>query len=327
MIQLFEIKKKVKQMKNTDKELLEKYTETSKKSKEEILKQYNTKEEGITQKEYEKRYEQNGPNIVVKNEKKSWLEFFIKSFNDKFIYILLLLAIIDFALSDKLGAGIIVGIAVVSAFIKFCQNYSTYRFNQKLKAQIYSSTNVLRSGKEKEVRVENIAIGDIIKLNAGSIIPADVILIESKDLFLNQSVFTGESVLVEKTTTSNEPKGIFDINNICLMGSSVVSGSGTAVVIQTGFDTYLGRMSKEIDNKKEITNFEKGMNNITKLLIKYMVVVSIAVFVIYAFIRHDLMEALLFALSVAVGITPSMLPMIVNVNLTKTANPDNYIYQ
>ena len=317
MIQLFEIKKKVKQMKNTDKELLEKYTETSKKNKEEILKEYNTKEEGLTQKEYEKRYEQNGPNIVVKNEKKSWIEFFIKSFNDKFIYILLILALIDFVLSDKLGAGIIVGIAVVSAFIKFCQNYSTYKFNQKLKAQIYSSTNVVRSGKEKEVRVENIAIGDIIKLNAGSIIPADVILIESKDLFLNQSVFTGESVLVEKTTTSNEPKGIFDINNICLMGSSVVSGSGTAVVIQTGFDTYLGRMSKEIDNKKEITNFEKGMNNITKLLIKYMVVVSIAVFVIYAFIRHDLMEALLFALSVAVGITPSMLPMIVNVNLTK----------
>ena len=317
MIQLFEIKKKVKQMKNTDKELLEKYTETAKKNKEEILKQYNTKEEGLTQKEYEKRYEQNGPNIVVKNEKKSWLEFLIKSFNDKFIYILLLLAIIDFALSDKLGAGIIVGIAVVSAFIKFCQNYSAYKFNQKLKAQIYSSTNVVRNGKEKEVRVENVAIGDIIKLNAGSIIPADVILIESKDLFLNQSVFTGESVLVEKTTTPNEPKGIFDINNICLMGSSVVSGSGTAVVIQTGFDTYLGRMSKEIDNKKEITNFEKGMNNITKLLIKYMVVVSIAVFVIYAFIRHDLMEALLFALSVAVGITPSMLPMIVNVNLTK----------
>ena len=317
MIQLFEIKKKVKQMKTTDKELLEKYTETSKKNKEEILKEYNTKEEGLTQKEYEKRYEQNGPNIVVKNEKKSWLEFFIKSFNDKFIYILLLLAVIDFVLSDKLGAGIIVGIAVVSAFIKFCQNYSTYKFNQKLKAQIYSSTNVVRNGKEKEVRVENIAIGDIIKLNAGSIIPADVILIESKDLFLNQSVFTGESVLVEKTTTSNEPKGIFDINNICLMGSSAVSGSGTAVVIQTGFDTYLGRMSKEIDNKKEITNFEKGMNNITKLLIKYMVVVSIAVFVIYAFIRHDLMEALLFALSVAVGITPSMLPMIVNVNLTK----------
>ena len=228
-----------------------------------------------------------------------------------------LLAIIDFVLADKLGAGIIVGIAIVSALIKFVQDYSSYRFNQKLKAQIYSSTNVVRNGKEKEIKVENVVIGDIIKLNAGSIIPADVILIESKDLFLNQSVFTGESVLVEKTVETNEAKGIFDINNICLMGSSVVSGSGTAVVIQTGFNTYLGRMSKEIDTKKEPTNFEKGMDSITKLLIKYMVIVSIAVFIIYAFIRHNLTEALLFALSVAVGITPSMLPMIVNVNLTK----------
>ena len=317
MIQLFDIKKKVKQMKNIDKELLEKYKEISKKSKEEILKDYDTKEEGLTQKEYERRFEKYGPNIVVKNKKKSWISFFIKSFNDKFIYILLLLAIINFLLDDRLGSGIIIGIAVVSAFIKFCQNYSTYKFNQKLKAQIYSSTNVVRNGKEKEVRVENIAVGDIIKLNAGSIIPADVRLIESKDLFLNQSVFTGESVLVEKITDGNKPNGLFDINNICLMGSSVVSGSGTAVVIQKGFDTYLGRMSKDLDNKKELTNFEKGMNDITKLLIKYMVVVSISVFVIYAFIRHDLVEALLFALSVAVGITPSMLPMIVNVNLTK----------
>lgn len=317
MIQLFDIKKKVKQMKISDKELFSKYSEISQESKEKILENYKTKEKGLIQAEYEKRLKENGPNVVVKNEKKGWFVFLLKSFNDKFIYILFLLAIIDFVLADKLGAGIIVGIAIVSALIKFVQDYSSYRFNQKLKAQIYSSTNVVRNGKEKEIKVENVVIGDIIKLNAGSIIPADVILIESKDLFLNQSVFTGESVLVEKTVETNEAKGIFDINNICLMGSSVVSGSGTAVVIQTGFNTYLGRMSKEIDTKKEPTNFEKGMDSITKLLIKYMVIVSIAVFIIYAFIRHNLTEALLFALSVAVGITPSMLPMIVNVNLTK----------
>ena len=317
MIQLFYIKKKVKQMKTTDKELFEKYQQISKYSSEQILKEYKTNEKGLTQIEYEKRIKENGINAVVKKEKKSWFSFLLKSFNDKFIYILFLLAIIDFALADKLGAGIIIGIAIVSALIKFAQDYSSYKFNQKLKAQIYSSTNVVRNGKEKEVKVENVVIGDIIKLNAGSIIPADVMLIETKDLFLNQSVFTGESVLVEKTTQTNDANEIFDINNICLMGSSVVSGSGTAVVIQTGFNTYLGRMSKEIDTKKEPTNFEKGMDGITKLLIKYMVIVSIAVFLIYAVIRHDLMEALLFALSVAVGITPSMLPMIVNVNLTK----------
>ena len=141
-------------------------------------------------------------------------------------------------------------------------------------------------------------------------------LIDSKDLFVNQSVFTGESVPVEKVAqNTNDAKEIFSISNVCLMGSSVVSGRATGVVIDTGFTTYLGRMSKE--TKKEPTNFEKGMNNITKMLIRYMLVVSIAVFVIYGFIRKDWLEAILFALSVAVGITPSMLPMIVNVNLTR----------
>ena len=143
-------------------------------------------------------------------------------------------------------------------------------------------------------------------------------LIDSKDLFVNQSVFTGESVPVEKVAqNTNDAKEIFSISNVCLMGSSVVSGRATGVVIDTGFTTYLGRMSKEVETKKEPTNFEKGMNNITKMLIRYMLVVSVAVFVIYGFIRKDWLEAILFALSVAVGITPSMLPMIVNVNLTR----------
>ena len=183
---------------------------------------------------------------------------------------------------------------------------------------MYTTTNVVRGGKEKEIRVEKVVPGDIVHLSAGSMIPADIMLIDSKDLFVNQSVFTGESVPVEKVAqNTNDAKEIFSISNVCLMGSSVVSGRATGVVIDTGFTTYLGRMSKEVETKKEPTNFEKGMNNITKMLIRYMLVVSVAVFVIYGFIRKDWLEAILFALSVAVGITPSMLPMIVNVNLTR----------
>lgn len=317
MIRLFDIKKKVKQLKNSDKELFDDYKEISAKDKNDLLKSYETDENGLSTKQADERLEKNGQNVVVKREKKSAFSFFVKSFNDKFIYILILLAVIDFLLADKLGAFIILGIAFVSAMIKFVQEYSTYKFNQKLEQNIFNTTTVLRNKKVKEIRIENVVVGDIIELNAGSIIPADVMLIESKDLFLNQSVFTGESVLVEKTIAANDAKEIFGINNICLMGSSVVSGSGKAVVIETGFNTYLGRMSKNLNTKKEKTNFEKGMDGITKLLIKYMVVVSIFVFIIYAFIRRDYVEALLFALSVAVGITPSMLPMIVNVNLTK----------
>ena len=221
-------------------------------------------------------------------------------------------------MSDALSTYIILGIAVISALIRYFQDYSVYKFNQELKAKMYTTTNVVRSGKEKEIRVEKVVPGDIVHLSAGSMIPADIMLIDSKDLFVNQSVFTGESVPVEKVAQStNDAKEIFSISNVCLMGSSVVSGGATGVVIDTGFTTYLGRMSKEVETKKEPTNFEKGMNNITKMLIRYMIVVSVAVFVIYGFIRKDWLEAILFALSVAVGITPSMLPMIVNVNLTR----------
>ena len=315
MIQLFEIKKKIKK---EDNELLNKYSEISKKTNEEVLKEYNTSENGITENKATELLEKNGPNVVVKNEKKSRLHFLFNSFKDKFIIILIVLAIINYFLSDALSTYIILGIAVISALIRYFQDYSVYKFNQELKAKMYTTTNVVRSGKEKEIRVEKVVPGDIVHLSAGSMIPADIMLIDSKDLFVNQSVFTGESVPVEKVAqNTNDAKEIFSIPNICLMGSSVVSGRATGVVIDTGFTTYLGRMSKEVETKKEPTNFEKGMNNITKMLIRYMLVVSVAVFVIYGFIRKDWLEAILFALSVAVGITPSMLPMIVNVNLTR----------
>ena len=315
MIQLFEIKKKIKK---EDNELLNKYSEISKKTNEEVLKEYNTSENGITENKATELLEKNGPNVVVKNEKKSRLYFLFNSFKDKFIIILIVLAVINYFLSDALSTYIILGIAVISALIRYFQDYSVYKFNQELKAKMYTTTNVVRGGKEKEIRVEKVVPGDIVHLSAGSMIPADIMLIDSKDLFVNQSVFTGESVPVEKVAqNTNDAKEIFSIPNICLMGSSVVSGRATGVVIDTGFTTYLGRMSKEVETKKEPTNFEKGMNNITKMLIRYMLVVSVAVFVIYGFIRKDWLEAILFALSVAVGITPSMLPMIVNVNLTR----------
>ena len=317
MIQLFEVKKKIKKLKREDAELVEKYSKISNKTKEEILEEYTTSEDGISDPKATELLEKNGPNVVVKNDKKSRFYFLFNSFKDKFILILILLAVVNYFLSDAISTYIILGIAVVSALIRYFQDYSVYKFNQKLKSEMYTTTQVIRSGKEREIRVEKVTIGDIVKLSAGAMIPADLILIDSKDLFVNQSVFTGESVPVEKIAQSgNGAKEIFAISNVCLMGSSVVSGSATGVVINTGFNTYLGRMSKELDNKKEPTNFEKGMNNITKMLIKYMVIVSVAVFVIYGIIRKDWLEAILFALSVAVGITPSMLPMIVNVNLT-----------
>ena len=322
MIRLFFIKSKLNNknlINNNDDKILEKYINIAKKSKEEILQEFNTNiEKGLTTKEANLRLEKDGENVVVKDDKHSFIYFFINSFNDKFIFILLLLAIINKLVgSDTIGTIIILAIGFISAIIKFLQNYSTYKFNRKLKSEMFSTAMVVRNGNEGILRTEKVVKGDIIHLNAGVIIPADVIIIENKDLFLNQSVFTGESAPIEKKALFNDTNEIFSLSNVCLMGTSVISGNATAVVINTGFKTYLGSMGKQIDNKREMTNFEKGMNEITKLLIKYMVVVSIAVFFIYAFIRKDILEAILFSLSVAVGITPTMLPMIVNVNLTK----------
>ncbi len=296
------------------------YVELSKMSKEEVLSLYQTQKEGLTEEEALKRLEEYGENIPEKREKKGLLYFILESFKDKFILILLVLATVDYLTGDKIGAFIILIITVISAVIRFVQDYSTYLFNEKLKERIKIFTDVIREGNQQETRQEKVVLGDIITLSAGSVVPADLYLLESKDLFINQSAFTGESISVEKKAKLNKrEEEVTSISNICLMGSNVISGSGLGVVIKAGLDTFMGEMSKKTANMANIpaTPFEEGMTKITNLLIRYMVVICAVVFIIYGFVRDNLQEALLFSLSIAVGITPSMLPMIVNVNLTK----------
>ena len=283
-----------------------------------INKLYKTKESGLIDKEVKNRLKIYGDNIATNFKKKTAFHFILESFKDKFVLILILLAVIDFITDDKIGALIILGITIISVIIRFTQDYSTYRFNERLKEKIRIFTDVIRKNKQKEVRQEKIVCGDVITLSAGSVIPADLYLFESKDLFINQSSFTGESDPIEKSCTikvdTNDP---IEMSNICLMGCNVISGYGKGIVVKTGLDTYIGKMNKKKETIKTETTFDQGMNHITSLLIKYMVIISILVFIIYGMIRGNIKEALLFALSVAVGITPSMLPMIVNVNLTK----------
>ena len=295
------------------------YRDLSNKSEEEILKIYETSLEGLSNEQAKKRLDEHGDNIPTKNEKKGPLYFIVDSFKDKFILILVVLAIINYFTGDKIGSLIILVITVISAMISFVQNYSTYRFNLKLKEKIRIFTDVIRNGNQKEIRQEKVVLGDIITLSAGSVVPADLYLLQSKDLFINQSSFTGESVAVEKKAgkkaTINDDQT--SIKNICLMGTNVVSGNATGVVIKTGLDTFMGRVNTKVSNVKDETSFEQGINHISSMLIRYMVVICIFVFIIYGLIRGNIKEALLFSLSVAVGITPSMLPMIVNVNLTR----------
>ncbi len=294
------------------------YVELSKKSKEEIMALFKTNENGLNKEVAGQRLVEYGENIATNRKKKTPFFFLVESFKDKFVLILLLLAVIDYITDDKIGAFIILGITLISVIIRFSQDYSTYRFNEKLQEQIRIFTDVISNGKQKEIRQEKVVYGDIITLSAGSVIPADLYLFESKDLFINQSSFTGESESVEKIAKINNNKtDPIEIDNICLMGCNVISGQGRGVVIKTGLDTFIGSMNKKKEVVKEETTFDKGMNHITGLLIRCMIIICILVFIIYGMIRNNVNDALLFALSVAVGITPSMLPMIVNVNLTK----------
>ena len=300
-----------------EKQLYEKYKKIAKFNKSEILKTFKTTSNGKKSSEAKYLLDKNGLNVYIKENNHGPIYFFFNSLKDPFILILFFLAIVNYMLKDKLGSIVIILIGLISALIRFIQDYSEYKFNQKLKAKIFSEANVIRDGKEKNIKVEEVVVGDIVNLNAGSVIAADMILIESKDLFVNESVFTGESIPIEKSTLKKESSNIFDINNICLMESSVVSGEGVGVVINTGTNTYLGLMGKELGNKHQETNFDIGMKKITKLLLYYMIVTVFFVLIVDGLIKNNFSSAILFALSVAVGITPSMLPMIVNVNVAK----------
>ena len=313
---------KIKNIKKTtetfsDKKILTEYQSLSKLSKEELLKKLNTNINGLTDIEANNRLNKYGKNIIKEEKIKKWYNFLIESFKDPFIYILTILAIINLCLGDALGALIIVILALISTTIRLVQDYSAYKFDQKLKSQIYTVANTLRNNQTKEIKTKNIVLGDIIELNAGAMIPADLLLLETNDLFVNQSVFTGESVPVEKTVQNQTADSVLNMSNICLMNSSVVSGSAKAVVIKTGKNTYIGQMSQTMQQTLPTSNFQIGMQAVSKTLITYMVVITIAVFILNSLLHHNIMDALFFAISVAVGITPGMLPMIVNVNLSK----------
>ena len=285
-------------------------------SNDELLDKYDSSIEGLSLKEVIKRREAYGKNILKEEKKKSILSFIIDSFKDPFIYILIVLAVINFSLGDKLGSLIIILLAIISSTIRLVQDYSAYKFDLKLKSKLFTVISTIRDNKVKDINIKDIVPGDIIELNAGSIIPSDVILLEVKDLFINQSIFTGESIPIEKKINSGGDS-LLDLERICFMNSSVVSGSGKALVIKTGKNTYLGTIAKDMLTTKKITNFQKEMNAVSKTLIEAMLVITVLVFILNTLIHHDIMQALLFAISVAVGITPSMLPMIVNVNLSK----------
>ena len=255
---------------------------------------------------------------------------FIKSFINPSIFVLAAIACISIFIKIILASPkdrswtevIIIAIMIsISGIISFSQEYKSGKAAEQLKALVTTTCAVKRHGNDfLEKDMDYLVPGDIVKLAAGDMIPADIRIINCKDLFISQSALTGESEPVEKYSTFDlNIKNISDLKNICLLGTNVISGSAIGVVIATGQNTYFGTMDKSLSGDREKTSFDKGVDSVSKLLIRFMFVMVPIVFIINWIDKGNFLSALLFAISVAVGLTPEMLPMIVSANLAKGA--------
>lgn len=258
---------------------------------------------------------------------------FAKAFINPFVGVLTALVAISFVMDvlmavpgnqDWTSIIIVTTMIVLSAILRFIQEWKASRSSEALQKMVTNTCYVKRTGiPEGEIRIEELVPGDIVMLAAGDMIPADIRIIEAKDLFVSQSTLTGESDAVEKTPKGMGKKyhkgSVVELDNICYMGSNVVSGSAKGIVFETGNNTYLGTIAKSIAGHRAATAFDKGITKVSLLLIRFMLIMVPIVFLVNGITKGDWMEAFIFAISVAVGLTPEMLPMIVTANLSKGA--------
>lgn len=301
-----------------------------------VLAYFKTNWGGLTNSEAIARLESNGPNELAKSNRLSGLILLGGNFKNPFIILLILIGVISHLTGDNSAAvmmAIMVGISVATRFIqenrssKAVENLnSLVQVTATVVRQIESNTiNSIESigqsiGYEtREIPFEHLVIGDIVRLSVGDMVPADLVLMSSKDLFISQSVLTGESLPVEKS--HDGPRlSLLDTPKFAFLGTNVVSGTAIGVVVATGPSTYLGKISQAVSQKSEpMTHFDKGIRQMTWLFIRFMTICAPLVFFINGYLKHDWKDALLFSIAVAVGLTPEMLPMIVTTNLAKGA--------
>ena len=309
-----------------------KLKEASSKGKTELLLMLETEEHGLTADVAEDRIHTYGLNEVAHEKAPAWYIQFFQAFVNPFIGVLFVLAIISLITDviiqapgdrDYSTVSIISIMVMLSVLLRFVQEYRSNQAAEKLKSMVKTTATVIRPGDEKqEVDIKNLVPGDVIQLSAGDMIPADVRILQSKDLFVSQAMLTGESIPVEKTWQANRSAkklSVLELDNTCYMGTNVVSGSAQAAIVNTGNDTYFGSLSRSLVGKRAETSFDKGVNSVSWLLIRFMLVMVPMVMLINGFTKHNWLEAFLFGLSIAVGLTPEMLPMIVTANLAKGA--------
>jgi Mg2+-importing ATPase len=287
---------------------------------EEVFKMLETSPAGLTQEEAERRIQQYGPNEVAQEREHGWLWRLMMACRNPLVILLTALAAVSLATGDVRAAVVMTLMVVLGVGLRFIQESRADKAAAKLKAMIRVTATAVRDGQAKELPLRELVPGDVIKLSAGDMIPADVRIISSKDLFIIQASLTGESLPVEKHARETRQNiSPLELCNVCFLGTSVESGTAAAVAVTTGSQTFFGSMAKSIAGQQVETAFDKGINRFTWLMIRFMMVMVPLVLLINWLTKHDFWEAFFFAMAVAVGLTPEMLPMIVSVCLSKGA--------
>lgn len=310
-------------------DVLKMYGEDSTTKRNEFLKKHNLNEKGLTSKQAEINIKKFGLNETKKAKPKKWYNYLLQSlltpFNCILIGISIILIYTDIYLAIEPSYANIIVIAILvtaSTLLDFFESYRSNKAAEKLREIVETTTTVIRDNKEINIPVKNVTLGDIVLLSAGSIIPADLRIIESKDLYVGQASLTGESDNIKKTVelenNQEELDSISDFDNICFMGTNVVSGSAKGVVIKIGDSTYFGEIANTVTSGKEKTAFQKGIESISKLLIRIMIFMIPIVFLINVE-KHDIILAFTFAVAIAICITPLLLPVILSSSLSKGA--------
>ena len=302
---------------------------------DELLLEYETSRDGLNADQVEENLDYYGENTISYEKPDAWYTQLFKAFINPFSLILIAIVLVSFIIDVVLAApnersyttvAVITILVTVSGLIRFFQELRSNRQVNELKEMVHTTVTVERKETGKtEIPLSEVVPGDILYLSAGDMVPADSRILASRDLFVSQSSLTGESEPVEKLTNlSDKQKGKTDISplsleNLCFMGTNVVSGAAVAVVLSSGDHTYFGSMAKTLTGRRAVTSFDRGVNSVSWLLIRFMLVMVPVVFLVNGFTKGDWLEALLFGLSIAIGLTPEMLPMIVTTNLAKGA--------
>ncbi|CAI8732172.1 magnesium-translocating P-type ATPase [Chryseobacterium sp. IT-36CA2] len=318
--------------KNLNSAALVKLKEAAVENEKMIYALLETSEEGLSENTVKDRLKIYGKNEIATQKAPSWVKQFAHSFFNPFNYILACIATISLFIdailvppSEKdFSTSIIISVMLLfSTVLRFIQEFRSNKAAEALKKMVKTSCLTKRKFNEsKEIEITEIVPGDIIILSAGDMVPADCRILKSKDLFISESILTGEALPVEKNALpikDAKDRNPLSLQNICFMGTNVVSGSAIVVVANTGIFTYFGSISRSLATKRPETTFDIGVNKVSYLLIRFMLIMTPIIFLINGLVKGDWMQALLFAIAVAVGLTPEMLPMIVTANLAKGA--------